>query len=118
MCAFWSEPLQVAHTILLLILSRGSFVNHTVTCVCFCTRWLVFIQDNIFRNWNCISSLYRTTASRGTYGLSIRSNSHNYLGGSQWLSGRVLYSRPRGRGFELHWRHCVVVIEQDTFIIA
>ena len=38
--------------------------------------------------------------------------------GAQWLSGRVLDSRPRGRGFELHWRHCVVVLEQDTFILA
>ena len=32
-----------------------------------------------------------------------------------WLSGRVLDSRPRGRGFE---RHCIVVLEQDTFILA
>ena len=29
--------------------------------------------------------------------------------GAQWLSGRVLDSRPRGRGFESHWCHCVVV---------
>ena len=38
--------------------------------------------------------------------------------GAQWLSGRVLDSRPRGRGFEPHRRHCVVVLEQDTFILA
>ena len=38
--------------------------------------------------------------------------------GVQWLSGRVLDSRPKGRGFEPHWRHCVVVHEQDTFILA
>ena len=25
-------------------------------------------------------------------------------------------SRPRGRGFEPHWRHCVEVLEQDIFI--
>ena len=37
--------------------------------------------------------------------------------GAQWLSGRVLESRPRGRGFEHHRRHCVVVLEQDTFIL-
>ena len=35
--------------------------------------------------------------------------------GAQWLSGRVLESRLRGRGFEPHRRHCVVVLEQDTF---
>ena len=38
--------------------------------------------------------------------------------GAQWLSGRVLDSRPKGSGFEPHWRHCVVVLEQDTFILA
>ena len=37
---------------------------------------------------------------------------------TQWLSGRVLDSRPKGHGFEPHWRHCVVVLEQDTFILA
>ena len=36
--------------------------------------------------------------------------------GAQWLSGRVLDSRPRGHGFKPYWRHCVVVLEQDTFI--
>ena len=38
--------------------------------------------------------------------------------GAQWLSGRVLDLRPRGRGFEPLRRHCVVVLEQDTFILA
>ena len=38
--------------------------------------------------------------------------------GGQWLSGRVLDSRQKGRGFESHRRHCVVVLEQDTFILA
>ena len=38
--------------------------------------------------------------------------------GAQWLSGRVLDLRLRGRGFEPHWRHCVVVLEQNTFILA
>ena len=40
------------------------------------------------------------------------------LEGAQWLSGRVLDSRPKGCGFEPHRRHCVVVLEQDTFILA
>ena len=40
------------------------------------------------------------------------------LSGAQWLSGRVLDSRPKGRGFEPHRRHCIVVLEQDTFILA
>ena len=37
---------------------------------------------------------------------------------AQWLSGRALDSRPRGAGFEPHQPHCVVVFEQDTFILA
>ena len=41
-----------------------------------------------------------------------------FLMGAQWLSGRVLDSRPKGHGFEPHWCHCVVVLEQDTFILA
>ena len=42
----------------------------------------------------------------------------SYYLGAQWLSGRVLDLRPRGRGFEPHRRHCIVVLEQDTFILA
>ena len=38
--------------------------------------------------------------------------------GAQWLSVRVLDSRQKGRGFEPHRRHCVVVLEQDTLILA
>ena len=40
------------------------------------------------------------------------------LKGAQWLSGRVFDSRPKGRGFEPHLRYGVVVLEQDTFILA
>ena len=50
--------------------------------------------------------------------LTITSQLQYLFLGAQWLSGRVLDSRPRGHGFEPHRRHCVVVLEQDTFIIA
>ena len=43
---------------------------------------------------------------------------HSISGGAQWLNGRVLDSRPRGRGFEPLWRCCIIVLEQDTFILA
>ena len=36
----------------------------------------------------------------------------------QWLSDRVLDSRPRDHGLKPHRRHCVVGLEQDTFILA
>ena len=39
-----------------------------------------------------------------------------FFGGG--LSGRVLDIRPKGRGFEPSWRHCVVILEHDTFILA
>ena len=35
------------------------------------------------------------------------------LQGAQWLSGRVIDSRPRGRGFEPHRRHCVVSLSKN-----
>ena len=51
--------------------------------------------------------------------VKIQTEHHlEFLRGAQWLSGRVLDSRPKGRGFEPHRRHCVVVLEQDTFILA
>ena len=50
--------------------------------------------------------------------IGIVSSEIIYLKGAQWLSGRVLESRPKGRKFEPHWFHCVVVLEQDTFILA
>ena len=53
-----------------------------------------------------------------TYTVSAIPLASTAIGGVQWLSGRVLDSRPRGHGFQSHWRHCVVVLEQDTFIIA
>ena len=33
--------------------------------------------------------------------------------GAQWLSGRVLDSRPKGRGFEPHRHHCVVSLSKN-----
>ena len=33
--------------------------------------------------------------------------------GAQWLSGRVLDSRPSGRGFEPHRPHCVVSLSKN-----
>ena len=38
--------------------------------------------------------------------------------GAQWVSGRVLDSRQRGRGFNPQRCHCIVVLEQDTFILG
>ena len=37
----------------------------------------------------------------------------NYYMGAQWLSGRGLDSRPKGRRFESHRRHCVVSLSKN-----
>ena len=34
------------------------------------------------------------------------------VGGVQWLSGRVIDSRPKGRGFEPHQHHCFVSLSK------
>ena len=44
--------------------------------------------------------------------------SHNVITiHTQWLSGRLLDSRPRGRGLEPHRRHCVVVIYPSLLLV-
>ena len=37
----------------------------------------------------------------------------HFLMWAQWLSGRVLDSRPKGRGFEPHRCHCVVSLSKN-----
>ena len=37
------------------------------------------------------------------------------LKGAQWLSGRVLDVRPRGRGFEPHRGHCIVSLSKNIY---
>ena len=45
--------------------------------------------------------------------LSVRLEGTTSCAGAQWLSGRALDSRPRGRGFEPHRRHCVVSLSKN-----
>ena len=40
-------------------------------------------------------------------------NISTFFLGAQWLCGIVLDSRPRGRGFEPHRRHCVVSLSKN-----
>ena len=43
---------------------------------------------------------------------------HYFIIQSAVAQCRVLDSRPKGGRFEPHRRHCVGVLEQDTFILA
>ena len=40
-------------------------------------------------------------------------NSSFHQTGAQWFSGRAFDSRPKGRGFEPHQRHCVVSLSKS-----
>ena len=37
------------------------------------------------------------------------------LQGAQWLSGRVLDSRPRGHRLEPHRHHCIVILSKNIY---
>ena len=52
-----------------------------------------------------------STKTRSVCALQFPASQHSW--GAQWLSGRVLDSRPRGRGFEPHRRHCVVSLSKN-----
>ena len=54
----------------------------------------------------------------GLTGHQCTLNQHVHMVGAQWLSGSVLDLRPKGRGLEPLRRHCIVVLEQDIFILA
>ena len=66
---------------------------------------------------NFVSSLYISEVSINYLQQGSKGGELHYLFCGE-LSGRVLDSRPRGREFEPHRRHCVVVLEQDTLILA
>ena len=68
------------------------------------------IRTDTQTTWSAILNLWKKKNAWFGYEKSAK--------GAQWLSGRVLDSRPKGRRFEPHRRHCVVVLEQDTFILA
>ena len=48
-----------------------------------------------------------------SFQLSIGIQSNTTCLGAQWLSGIALDSRPKGRGFEPHRRHCVVSLSKN-----
>ena len=74
--------------------------------------------NSLFQNYNLTYFSKHLEYKSHTISLKKISLTCRHAQGAQWLSGRVLDSRPRGRGFVPHWRHFVVVLEQDTFILA
>ena len=88
-------------------------------CSCSSPRSIDSNQNNLFfpyvsNNWLIFTDTVGFI-SRSLFPMLLF---HEGCQGAQWLSGRVLDSRRKGRGFEPHRRHSVVVLEQDTFILA
>ena len=47
--------------------------------------------------------------------LCLKMHTYNWNSVAQWLCGRVLDSRSRGQGFELHRRRCIVSLSKTHF---
>ena len=81
-----------------------------------CQHWHLKEAFEQMQYRDCISALlYKALRPYKHTGILVRSILSTL---AQWLSGRVLDSRPRGGGFEPHQCHWDVVLEQDTFILA
>ena len=92
-----------------------SFIPHIKYLKAKCLKALNLLKVLSETSWGAdpttLLKLYRSLVrSNLDYGCIIYGSARkSYLQmGAQWLSGRVLDSRPKGRGFEPHRRHCVV----------
>ena len=74
--------------------------------------WIIFhaflSSADVFQNL-LLKNPFRNTINML---ISLDPDQDLHVLGAQWLSGRVLDSRPRSRGFEPHRHHCIVVLEQ------
>ena len=82
----------------------------------------IFVLAEIFVF--CLFCFFTSQVNNYGHGETVRYLTTPFLGkleevvnqyfviGAQWLSGRVLDSRPSGRGFEPHRRHCVVPLSK------
>ena len=93
------------------------FVNQHWHCSSLIRSQIMFFHVFLCHRHAPLSSLARAFPAH-IHVLTLNVPITTKVEGAQWLSGRVLDSRPKGRGFEPHRRHCVVVLEQDTFILA
>ena len=59
------------------------------------------------------SLLFQTKRTKSISASRVKTQYGRERVGTQWLSGRVLDSRPRGREFESHRRHCIVSLSKN-----
>ena len=122
-CAGWSEPLLVPYT---------HFVGNLMSRLKYSDTVLNFEQILLTTSWG-VKNVMANSVNPDQTALSgagwswcmlfVEAYLCKTFGprsglGAQWLSGRVLDSRPRGPRFKPQRRHCVVVLEQDTFILV
>ena len=130
-CAVWSESLLVTWVFYDWISCHGSLILYRLT-----QSRIIFWRFNQnsspascpewSSSWRTLVHLLATMIPcRWIFSAHFLRGNYFYLGlvtrvskRAQWLSGRVLDWRPRGGEFEPHRRHCFVVLEQDTFILA
>ena len=71
--------------------------------------------------FNTLTNWYLDKQCRPKYGYLIQACTVYQLQDKKKYmerSGSVVECMTRDRGFEPHWGHCFVVLEQDTFILA
>ena len=85
--------------------------------ICIFVLCLYFSKSTFFRKFlsgmQSVSNSLEPDQARHCVGPVLAPNCLQRLSGAQWLSGRVLDLRPRGRGFEPHRRHCVVSLSKN-----
>ena len=98
----WCWTLQTCYTSCSSCISSVFTVSICLRCQfnCVCHQTLILGTTSLLTCYFHCSCIY-----------SVLTSVFTDAGGAQWLSGRVLDLRPRGRRFKPHRRHCVVVLE-------
>ena len=96
-------------------LVNSDYFGLSIDCRCSALPYLVNTDYfGLSNDYQCLTLPYLVNIDY--FGLSIdcRCSTLPYLlVGGQWLSGRVLDSRPRARGMETHRRDCVVSLSKN-----
>ena len=100
-----------------VILGVTSIVHFVFVLKCYDRTWGCF-QVSLPVRWTHSTKLDRwwlekTGREEPDQGVSASWKGNVIGSGAQWLSGRVLDSRPKGRGFEPHQRPCLVSLSKN-----
>ena len=95
---------------------EGSITKLRSVCYCLFLHTCIKLEQDDLYTHNVPSQVFWNQTSKGvklelSY-ISIPNLWRVIYSGAQWLSGRVLDSRQRGRRFEPHWCHCIVSLSK------